>query len=265
MHHIRDMTALVTVLTACAGPAAAGQSASTGSGLTPNIYEVAPEQLSGTQEVPQERGFIEVSGTGSVTVDPDRATMSFALETRGVGAADAASQNADIMDRVLAAVRAAGFPDLDLRTHGYSVRPEYSSGNQRVREIVAYTALNNVTATTSDVDGVGRLIDLAIGSGANRVTSIGFYASDTEAARREALAEAVRHARSQAEVIAESLGHELGPALEVRGGAQRPTPIMARATVAFEAQAAPTPIEAGGQTVSASVTVRFALGPERRP
>ena len=97
----------------------------------------------------------------------------------------------------------------------------------------------------------------------NRVSGIAFAASDTEDARSEALALAVQNARAQAEVIARSLGHELGVPLEVRGGAQRPVPVMARgAAVAFEAQAAPTPIEAGDQTVTASVTIRFALGPE---
>lgn len=220
-------------------------------------YEVPAERLAQAQEA----GFIEVSGTGSVSVSPDRAMVTFAMETRASDANGAATSNADAMDAVLRAVRGAGFTGLELETFGYALNPEYRTTNQRTREIVAYTAINNVRATISDVDAVGRVIDVAIGAGANRVASIAFAASDTEDARTEALAAAVSAARGQAAVIAEALGYELGAPLEVRGGAQRPGGLMLYSARTMEAQAAPTPIEAGDQTVTASVTIRFALGP----
>jgi uncharacterized protein YggE len=263
MNRIRKIAAVTVALTACAGPSAGGQAGPTADDPRGrlHLYEVSNEQVQRAQEA----GFIEVSGTGSVTVEPDRALVSFAMETRAVTAADAASANADAMDRVLRAVRAGGFEELDLTTFGYSLQPEYSVTNaqRRTREIVAYVAHNNVRATIADVDAIGRLIDTAIGAGANRVASIAFMASDTDAAQSEALAEAVRTARAQAVVIAESLGYRLGPPLEVRGSPQRPVlPPMRVAATTFEAQAAPTPIEAGDQTVTATVTIRFALGPE---
>jgi uncharacterized protein YggE len=166
------------------------------------------------------------------------------------------------MDAVLRAIRESGFPGLVLETFGYSLRPEYSNNNnQRTREIVAYTVLNNVRATIEDVDAVGRVIDAAIGAGANRVAGISFFASNTEAARTEALAEAVRSARAEATVIAESLGYRLGAPLEINGGAARPTP-RPYEMATLSGRAADTPIEAGDQTVTASVSIRFALGPE---
>lgn len=254
---------LAAAMAACGGPPADGQVSpppDDARGLL-HVYEIAPEQVQQAREA----GFIEVSGNGAVTVPPDRAAVAFAVETRAAAASDAAGANADAMDAVLGAVRRAGFPGLEIETFGYSLRPEYSSApNQRTRDIVAYTALNNVRATTSDVEEVGRIIDVAIAAGANRVASISFYASDTEDAEAEALARAVEDARGQAEVIARTLGYRLGPPLEVRGGHQRPVPLLqAPALVrALEVQAAPTPIEAGEQSVTATVTVRFALGPE---
>lgn len=256
MMRFRDIVGVAVVLTACAGPPAGGQGVAV---ARPNVYEIAPEQVA----MAQDPGFIEVSGSGSVSVEPDEAAVSFAMETRATAANDAASANATAMDRVIGSLRAAEFPGLEIETFGYSLRPEYAvSGPQRTREIVAYTALNNIRTTITDVEAVGRLIDSAISAGANRVAGISFMASDTEAARSEALALAVENARAQAEVIATSLGHRLGAPLEVRGGSQRPVPVMARGAVLMEAQAAPTPIEAGDQTVTASVTIRFALGPE---
>jgi hypothetical protein len=227
--------------------------------VQPNIYEIAPEQVVPSQEaVP----FIEVSGSASVSVPSDQAQVSFAMESRGESAASAASANAEAMDRVLNALRRAGLPGLDLETFGYTLQPEYSTDQQRVRAIVGYVASNNVRATISDVDQVGRVIDVAVGAGANRVASLAFNATDTEGARAEAMAGAVRNARAQAEVMAEALGYQLGAPLEVHGGVQQPMPRPMAFDVQFRvAQAVPTPIEAGDQTVDANVTIRFALGP----
>lgn len=230
---------------------------STVEAVAPNIYEVTAEQLS-----PQpDPAFIEVTGNATVEIPTDQAQVVFAMETQSDEASEAASTNADAMAGVLAALRTGAFQGLDLETFGYALQPQYAVDNSRVRTIAGYVAVNNVRATIDDVDAVGRLIDVAVGAGANRVSSISFTASDPEPARAQALAEAVRSARAQAEVMAEALGYELGAPLEIRGGAQRPVPRVLDA-VRTQAAAVSTPIEAGDQTVDASVTVRFALGPE---
>jgi len=267
MKRVSEAVALATVLSACAGPSAGGQAAPTDAPPRPegrlHVYEVPAERIGGGAQL-ADTGWIQVDGTGSATVVPDRASVAFAVETRASDAAGAAQSNADAMDAVLQALRDAGLPGLELETFGYALRPEYSRSNDaRTREIVAYIAQNNVRATIGDVEGVGLLIDTAIGAGANRVAGIAFFASDTREARNEAMAEAVREATAEARVIAETLGYELGPPLEVDGGAQRPRPVMQTglAMSAERVQAAPTPIEAGDQTVTATVSIRFALGP----
>ena len=214
---------MLSVLAACTVPAVGGQTPPPGPGGAerPNIYEVPVPHVPAHG---QESGFIEVSGHAVIEVDVDRASVSFAVETRSETANSAAEANANLMAEVIRAVRAGGFAGLDLETFGYSLRPEYRSGDNRARTIDGYTSLNNVRATISDVDAVGGVIDAAIGAGANRVASLSFSATDTDEARRRALAEAVGTARRQAEVIAASLGYSLGPPLEIRGGAQSPTP-----------------------------------------
>ena len=257
--------AFALLLSACAGQAAGGQADPTDPDALARLhaYEIPNEQVDEMAQQEAGPGWIQVSGTGTVQVSPDRARVSFAMETRATAAADAAGANADAMDAVLQALRGAGLTGLELETFGYALRPEYSVSNDRqTREIIAYTALNNVGATVQDVDQVGRVIDVAIGAGANRVNGISFYAADTEEARREALALAVRTARAEATVMAEAMGYTLGAPLEVNGGAQRPTPRPMAAEAMVSMRAADTPIEAGDQTVTATVTIRFALGPE---
>jgi uncharacterized protein len=248
-------------LAACGGAGATGQTTPPvreGELERPIVYDVPVERGQPHGEE-NERAFIEVNGVASVTVPADLARVSFAVETRAMTASDAAGENALLMDAILRSVRGGDVPGLTLETFGYTLRPEYSFDQNRVRTIEGYTALNNVRAVTTDVDAIGTVIDLAIAAGANRVASIAFEAADIEPARAEALALAVRHARAQATTIAETLGHELGAALEVRGGADPPMPRSIDMDMMLM-RAEATPIEPGERTVNASVTVRFALG-----
>ena len=264
MMRVRSILTVGCVAWACAAPPTRGQTgtAPVVRSVPPNIYEVAPEQIPSAEE----EGFIQVSGSATVQVPADRARISLAMETRAATADAAAGANADAMDAVLRALRAAQLPGLEIETFGYSLQPQYATDGDRTRSIAGYAAYNNVRATITDVDAVGRLIDVAIGAGANRVAAISFFAADTEAARAQALAEAVRNARAQAIAIAEALGYRLGPPVEVNGSAQRPGPreldFAQGMALRGAAAAAPTPIEAGDQSVAANVSIRFSLGPE---
>ena len=209
------------------------------------------------------RSFIEVSGAGVVTVAPDRARISFAVETQADAAAAASTQNADQMDAVVRALRGLGVRGLTVETFGYALRPDYAprpNDPGRGRLIVGYTAQNNIRVTLGDIEAVGRVMDAAIQAGANRVSSLAFEASDTEAARHDALTLAVARARREAETMAAALGRELGEPLEVRGGAELPSPQFRSAQPMMAMEAADTPIEAGDLTVTATVFIRFALG-----
>jgi len=209
---------------------------------------------------------LNVSGSGFVEVAPDRARISFAVETEEEGAREAGEANARLMDRVITALRGTGIPDLRIETSGYSLSPRYAprSGNEPQR-IAGYTARNAVEVIVDDVDAVGRLVDTALAAGANRVAGMSFEIRDTEPHRQEALRRAVAAARGEAEAIAEALGMRLGSPVTVQGGADFPQPRaqfradMGMAMAAMEA--APTPVEAGLQRVSASVSIQYRLHP----
>ncbi|MGD2071394.1 MAG: SIMPL domain-containing protein [Gemmatimonadota bacterium] len=224
----------------------------------------AGAQTPGETPVP----FLEVSGTAQVSVPADRARIRFAVETRAPTAAEATGQNADRMDAVVGALRGLDLEGARLETSGYQLTPVYRrperGGEQQV--IDAYRALNHVELTVDDVDAVGRALDAGIEAGANRVAGLSFEARDTDEARLEAVRAAVAKARQEAQAMAGALGLPLGPPLEVRGGAQVPTPPRPVAYMRMDAameQAAPTPVEPGEQTVTASVTIKYRLQVER--
>ena len=223
---------------------------------------VAQTGILPVQEGELEGGTIRVSGQAQLTVPADRVRISFSVETEAASARDATQLNAQRMDEVISALRGGGFGNLEIETYGYSLRPEYevqreSSGG---RVISGYRVQNNVRVVLSDVEAAGALLDVAIGGGANRVAGLVFEASDTREARLQALREAVATAREEAETIASAMGVGLGPAVEVQGGASAPAPRVAgEMMVLAESARAPTPIEAGSQTVSASVTITYRI------
>ena len=220
-------------------------------------------------QTPDAPPFVEVSATAEVRVPSDRARINFAVVTEGETAALAGTRNAELMEAVIARLRATGARGLQIETSGYNLSPRYGRVGQddRTPRITGYQATNNVMARVDDVEAVGALIDAAIGAGANQVTSLSFEASDTQAAREQALREAVAKARGEAQTMASALGVALGAPVEVRGGAQppmpRPIPYM-RAAMDMVQVAPATPIEASEQTVVAQVTIKYRLLVEGR-
>jgi uncharacterized protein len=172
----------------------------------------------------QEPTTLNVSGSGFVEVTPDRARISFAVETEAEGAREAGEANARLMDRVITALRGHRGPRPPHRDVGLHSSPPLRppEGNEPQR-IAGYTARNTVQVIVDDVDAVGRLVDTALEAGANRVAGMSFEIRDTEPHRQEALRRAVRHARGEAEVMAEALGMRLGDPITVQGGAETPS------------------------------------------
>jgi uncharacterized protein YggE len=203
---------------------------------------------------------IAVIGRGEVKVSPDRATIQISVQTRAVSAAAAASENATKQQSVLAALRTLGLQNDQLSTINYNVYPEqrYEQGKEPV--IVAYNVTNTILADVRKLNQVGPVIDAALSHGANMITSLQFYASNTETARRSAIATAIEKARADAEAAARAAHGSLGSLLEINIGAYSPPPprpmMMARVAGGV-AQMDSTPINPGEETLSVEVSTRW--------
>lgn len=201
---------------------------------------------------------IAVTGRGEVKVSPDRATIQVSVQTRAVTAAAAATENATRQQAVLRALRALGLANDQLSTINYNVYPEqrYEQGKEPV--IVAYNVTNTILVDVRKLDQVGPVIDAALSHGANMITSLQFFASNTEAARRSAIATAIEKARADAEAAARAARGSLGTLLEINIGAYLPPPprpmMMVRAAAIAQAD---TPINPGEETLSVEVSTRW--------
>ncbi len=206
---------------------------------------------------------IAVLGRGEVKVSPDRATIQVSVQTRAPTAAAAAAENANKQEAVLTALRALGLGNDQLSTINYNVYPDqrYEAGKEPV--IVGYNVTNTILVDVRKLNQVGAVIDAALSHGANMITSLQFYASNTEAARRSAIATAIEKARADAEAAARAAHGSLGTLLEINIGAYSPPPprpMMMNGAVARVAQVE-TPINTGEETLSVEVSTRWRFIP----
>ena len=201
---------------------------------------------------------IVVTGHGEIKVSPDRATIQISVQTRAPTASEAAAQNATKQQAVLSALKSLGLSNDQLSTVNYQVYPEqrYEQGKDPV--ISGYNVTNTIVADIRRLDQVGKVIDAALSHGANLISSLQFYSSNTQAARRSAIGSAIEMARADADAAARAAGGSLGPLLEVNVLAvspPRPQPLMmARAAGVAQAD---TPINPGDETLGVDVITRW--------
>src|SRR2546423_1841414 len=167
---------------------------------------------------------IAVTGRGEVKVSPDKATIQVSVQTRAATAAAAATENATKQQSVLSALRALGLGNDQLSTINYNVYPEqhYEQGKEPV--IVAYNVTNTILVDVRKLGQVGSVIDAALAHGANMITSLQFYASNIETARRTAIASAIEKAHADAEAAARAAHGSLGTLLGIDIGSYSPPP-----------------------------------------
>ena len=224
--------------------------------LTP-VFVHAQDSQAPFASIPQ----IVVTGRGEVKVSPDRATIQISVQTRGSTAAGTAAENANKQQAVLAALRALGLGNDQLSTINYNVYPEqrYEQGKEPM--VVAYNVTNTILAEVRKLSQVGPVIDAALSHGANMITSLQFYASNTETARRTAIATAIEKARADAEVAARAARGTLGTLLEVSIASYSPPPPRPMMMMAAKQAQADTPINPGEETLAVEVGTRWKFIP----
>lgn len=199
---------------------------------------------------------IVTSGEAQVRVTPDRATIMIGVQTRAATAAAAGAENARRQKAILDTLKALGLGPDQLATQNYSVYPEMKyEPTTGTGKVVGYNVSNVVRVELRRVDQVGSVIDAALSKGANQINSIQFSSSNAAEARRTALAEAVKDARADADVIARAAGGTLGTVIEITANSPPIRPVFAEARMSVAKADVQTPIEPGEQTLSASVSV----------
>lgn len=220
-------------------------------------FAAVPKPVSAqTGEAPTR--YIQVSGRGQVSAEPDQATVRLGVSTEADTAQAALDENNDQMTAVISATLEAGVAEEDIQTQGFNLSPVYDTPDAgQAPELAGYRADNIVTVTVHDLSQLGELLDAAVEAGSNTIEGIQFEVSnqaELEAAAREA---AITDAQQKAEQLTELAGAELGPVQTIleTGNA---TPITA--PIAQEENlSASVPVQPGTQLIDASVQVTWEI------
>jgi len=203
---------------------------------------------------------LDIVATGETRKVPDLAVISAGVVTQAADAAGAMRDNAAAMAKVVAAVRKAGVAERDIATSTIGLNPQYRYGENVPPVITGYQATNTLTIRFRDVAQSGKILDALVAAGVNQISGPTLQIDKPQAAENEARVDAIRIARSRAQLYADATGLKVKRILSISesGGYSPPSPVM------YQMKAAPreamdTTINPGEQTVGVSVTVTFEL------
>ncbi|HEX9373207.1 MAG TPA: SIMPL domain-containing protein [Roseiflexaceae bacterium] len=204
---------------------------------------------------------ISVVGSGIVLAQPNVARITIGVEVTDASLTNAQAEASRRMDAVIAKLKADGIPEADIRTVSYNISPLYDQRDQSQTVLRGYQIQNLVEVKSTNVSGLGPLLDDAVAAGATRIHGIRFEADNMEALKTQARDQAMQSARAKAEQLARDAGVSLGRPVRIEeadtGGV---TPVRAAAPAAALAAPAPqTPIQPGELQVQTTVHVVWAI------
>lgn len=206
-----------------------------------------------------EKNTVAVHGNGELSVLPDHASIRIGVNSTAETAEKAVRNNAAAAEKIRQGLLSSGVKAKDIRTVTYNVYPQYN----REQKVKDYAASYDLAVETSDLANLSNVLDICVRSGANNINSIEFSLADETKYKQEALALAVKDARSKAEVIARALGKRLGGVLSAaEDTANYDRRVYTRNLMKSEAAldaAGQTPILAGNISIRTGISIVFEL------
>ena len=239
------------------------------------VAHAAPAQASQSAQSACDTGrSVQVSGAAVVYVAPDRAMLQLGVQSNGKTPEGTLNDNNQVVQRVIAAVRALGVDAKDIATDYNIVYPVYENYDELV--IKGFRIDNTVSITLRNIRQADDAILAAFRAGANEVQDLQFYTSELRQYRDQARDLAVKAAGEKAQALAGAAGAQTGCVLTInentwtqyygswRGGRQ--TALWAQNTIQNAApsgdQPAPeddSPISVGQIAVRAEINASYSL------
>ena len=213
---------------------------------------------------------VYTTGSAITRLAPDRVVISVGAETTDKTANDALSLNSGLMNNITSELRNHGLRPNETRTSSFNIFPLYNYTESGTRlNVSGFTVTNTVQIESSNLNNVSQWIDTAVASGANSINSIDFSVSEKrlEDTRSKLITDAIDNAKQKAEAAASAVQLKvIGVKSIIVDGATTvpplpPQPFFREDAVAQGGTASSsTPIMAGEQEVSVSISCIFTMG-----
>ncbi|MDB4992273.1 MAG: hypothetical protein JWL75_518 [Parcubacteria group bacterium] len=180
--------------------------------------------LFGQGDTPQVN-TITVSGTGTSSATPDIAKISFTVQESASTVQAAQTAATKKTNDAIAAMKALGVAEKDIKTAAYTVNPQYASrpvtpcyGGTicpavatvvNANTITGYQVSESVDVTVRDTAKASDVVTKLGALGVQNVSGPNFSVDDDSGVMNDARAEAIKNAQKKAEELAKELGVSL--------------------------------------------------------
>lgn len=217
-----------------------------------------------------QRNTISVSGASSLTVDPNKAEIYVKIVTLEKTAQEAKDRNSAISKQVMEALKKEGVKEKDIETSQFNIYPRYEYGEMITPDfrvpskqvLIGYEVTNVLKVTTLELEKAGKLVDVAVDSGANNIDNVVFgLTKDREKeVKQQAMVAASNDAREKAIALATNVGVTLLKPITVSESSFYYMPYAARGVMMEKADAAaPTVINPQKLDISANVQIVYEI------
>ena len=208
---------------------------------------------------------IFVSGSATAHTKTDKVIISLGVETTDKTAEKALLSNSKLMNKVMDALKQSGVQQNETSTSAFSIKPNYNYSKYGDRgNLSGFTVSNSIQIESSSINNVSQWIDTAVQAGANTVNDVYFSVSEEKLQniKNMLLKEAVANAKTKADIVAAASGLNIAGIKSITVGEigipPVPGPLYSKSVSSDEASS--TPILAGEQEVSTTVSIVYILG-----
>src|ERR1051325_3875619 len=167
----------------------------------------------------QTANSVQASGTATISVTPDMATINVGVVTQAATAQQAADQNASAADAMIKALQAVLGNAGTIQTIAYSLDGRYTTASANSTPVLTgYAATNTVQVKMNNVGLIGPIIDAGNRAGANTISGPSFGLQNPEPQKLQALTSAAKDAMGHAAAIAAGLGLKTGAVISAQEG-----------------------------------------------
>jgi uncharacterized protein YggE len=205
--------------------------------------------------------IMEVTGIGTVKLEPDIVTINIGVQSRSADAGEALKENTQKAQGIIDTLLEMGVENKDIQTRNFNIyqQQENRFPEEETQTTPTYVVENTVAIIVREIDALGVILTKVVDGGANTINSIRFDLDDREAAMAEARKLAIEDAKDQAEAIAETAGVNLGPIQSI--AVQSSSAIVPRAAYAMEdaVGGGNVPISGGTMRIEVSVNITYGI------
>jgi uncharacterized protein YggE len=230
-------------------------------GCDVNIGTAPAGGASNPTTTPESLRTISVTGEGKVSVTPDIAVMYLSIISRDADVSKAWDDNNAKADATIAALKAQGILDKDIRSDFNLYQQEKTDQYGQPTGEIIYIVTHTLTVTARDMTKLGDILGAAQAAGVNSAGGISYTLEDPSDAIKQVRALAVADALERAKEIAAGLGVTVGKVLSVNEyGVSMPASVDKGYNLGYGGGGGSSvPIQVGTSEITMSVYVVFEI------